>query len=116
MAAGKTRLPPRWTIVTFWHLHRWIVRASGGRGAVASAAGEVWHLAAHRSGPAQRRAASVIVGYYEEGPNLVTMAMNGWGPAEPAWCLIFKPTQRRWRAGRWDPARGAREAAVESGA
>jgi hypothetical protein len=29
----------------------------------------------------------VIVGYYEDGPNLVTMAMNGWGAAEPAWWL-----------------------------
>jgi deazaflavin-dependent oxidoreductase (nitroreductase family) len=30
---------------------------------------------------------SVIVGYYEDGPNLVTMAMNGWGAPEPAWWL-----------------------------
>jgi F420H(2)-dependent quinone reductase len=30
---------------------------------------------------------SVMVGYFEDGPNLVTMAMNGWGPAEPAWWL-----------------------------
>jgi deazaflavin-dependent oxidoreductase (nitroreductase family) len=30
---------------------------------------------------------SVIVGYYEDGPNLVSMAMNGWGAAEPAWWL-----------------------------
>jgi hypothetical protein len=29
----------------------------------------------------------VIVGYYEDGDNLVTMAMNGWGAAEPAWWL-----------------------------
>jgi deazaflavin-dependent oxidoreductase (nitroreductase family) len=29
----------------------------------------------------------VIVGYYEDGPNLVTMAMNGWGAAEPAWWM-----------------------------
>ena len=29
----------------------------------------------------------VVVGYFEDGPNLVTMAMNGWGPAEPAWWL-----------------------------
>jgi deazaflavin-dependent oxidoreductase (nitroreductase family) len=28
-----------------------------------------------------------ILGYYEDGPNLVTMAMNGWGEAEPAWWL-----------------------------
>jgi deazaflavin-dependent oxidoreductase (nitroreductase family) len=29
----------------------------------------------------------VVLGYFEDGPNLVTMAMNGWGPAEPAWWL-----------------------------
>ena len=29
----------------------------------------------------------MIVGYYEDGANLVTMAMNGWGAAEPAWWL-----------------------------
>jgi hypothetical protein len=29
----------------------------------------------------------VILGYFEDGPNLVSMAMNGWGPAEPAWWL-----------------------------
>jgi deazaflavin-dependent oxidoreductase (nitroreductase family) len=28
-----------------------------------------------------------ILGYYEDGPNLVTLAMNGWGSAEPAWWL-----------------------------
>jgi deazaflavin-dependent oxidoreductase (nitroreductase family) len=30
---------------------------------------------------------SVILGYYEDGPNLITMAMNGWKDAEPAWWL-----------------------------
>ena len=29
----------------------------------------------------------VMLGYFEDGPNLVTMAMNGWGDAEPAWWL-----------------------------
>jgi F420H(2)-dependent quinone reductase len=29
----------------------------------------------------------VVVGYFEDGRNLVTMAMNGWAPAEPAWWL-----------------------------
>ena len=28
-----------------------------------------------------------MVGYFEDGPDLVTMAMNGWGDAEPAWWL-----------------------------
>jgi len=30
---------------------------------------------------------SVILGYFDDGPNLVTMAMNGWADAEPAWWL-----------------------------
>jgi deazaflavin-dependent oxidoreductase (nitroreductase family) len=28
-----------------------------------------------------------LVGYFEDGRNLVTMATNGWGPSEPAWWL-----------------------------
>jgi len=32
----------------------------------------------------------VILGYYEDGPNLVSMAMNGWGAAEPAWWLNLR--------------------------
>ena len=28
-----------------------------------------------------------ILGYHEDGPNLVTLAMNGWGDGEPAWWL-----------------------------
>jgi deazaflavin-dependent oxidoreductase (nitroreductase family) len=39
-----------------------------------------------RSG--QERAA--ILGYCEDGPNLVTLAMNGWAIAEPAWWLNLK--------------------------
>jgi deazaflavin-dependent oxidoreductase (nitroreductase family) len=29
----------------------------------------------------------VVVGYFEDDSNLVTMAMNGWGEGEPAWWL-----------------------------
>jgi deazaflavin-dependent oxidoreductase (nitroreductase family) len=29
----------------------------------------------------------VVVGYIEDGPNLVTLAMNGWGDGNPAWWL-----------------------------
>jgi hypothetical protein len=28
-----------------------------------------------------------MLGYFEDGQNLVTMAMNGWADAEPAWWL-----------------------------
>jgi deazaflavin-dependent oxidoreductase (nitroreductase family) len=30
---------------------------------------------------------SVILGYFQDGPNLVTLAMNGWAEPEPAWWL-----------------------------
>ena len=30
---------------------------------------------------------AVILAYFEDGPNLVTMAMNGWADPEPAWWL-----------------------------
>jgi hypothetical protein len=30
---------------------------------------------------------SVIIAYVEDGANLVTLAMNGWADAEPAWWL-----------------------------
>jgi deazaflavin-dependent oxidoreductase (nitroreductase family) len=30
---------------------------------------------------------TVILGYCDDGSNLVTLAMNGWADAEPAWWL-----------------------------
>jgi deazaflavin-dependent oxidoreductase (nitroreductase family) len=36
----------------------------------------------------------VILGYYEDGPNLVSMAMNGWGAPEPAWWLNLQAEPR----------------------
>ena len=41
----------------------------------------------HTIGRRTGRRRAVMVGYFEDGANLVTMAMNGWGDAEPAWWL-----------------------------
>src|SRR5512133_2072564 len=88
MATGKARLPPRWFVVTFWHLHRWIVRVSGARkGLWPPRPGKYGTLRLTARGRHSGEPRSVIVGYFEDGPNLVTMAMNGWGAAEPAWWL-----------------------------
>ncbi|TFD45683.1 nitroreductase family deazaflavin-dependent oxidoreductase [Cryobacterium frigoriphilum] len=81
-------LPPRWFIVLAWKIHRAIVRFSGARRGLWPARAERWGTmrvttVGRRSG--QER--PVILGYFEDGPNLVTMAMNGWGEAEPAWWL-----------------------------
>jgi hypothetical protein len=44
------------------------------------------------------RRRSVIVGYCEDGPNLVTMAMNGWGSRRA--CLVAQPAGAPGRRGR----------------
>ena len=88
MPGGKVHLPPRWFVVSAWHVHRWIFRATGGRTGLWPPRRGKWGAArlttvGRRSGEPR----SVTVGYYEDGINLVSMAMNGWGPAEPAWWL-----------------------------
>jgi deazaflavin-dependent oxidoreductase (nitroreductase family) len=37
---------------------------------------------------------NVILGYFEDGPNLVTMAMNGWAEPEPGWWLNLQAQPR----------------------
>ena len=88
MAKGKARVPPRWFVVTAWHVHRWIVRASGGRrGLWPPRPGRWGTLRLTTTGRLSGEPRQVILGYYEDGSNLVSMAMNGWGAAEPAWWL-----------------------------
>ncbi len=82
------RLPPRWVVVAVWVIHRAIYRITGGRKGLWPPKPNRWGTMrlttlGRRSG--QER--NAILGYYEDGPNLVTMAMNGWSEAEPAWWL-----------------------------
>ena len=37
----------------------------------------------------------MVIGYYEDGPDLVTLAMNGWAEPEPAWWLNLQAHPRR---------------------
>jgi len=88
MAAGKARLPPRWFIRAFWNVHRRVVRATRGRRGLWPARPDKWGaLRLTTKGRRSGEPRSVIIGYYEDGPNLVSMAMNGWGAPEPAWWL-----------------------------
>lgn len=82
------RLPPRWFIRLAWFTHRRLYRLTGGRLGLWRPKPSGW--GAMRLNTVGRRTGlerSVIVGYFEDGPNLVTMAMNGWGEGEPAWWL-----------------------------
>jgi deazaflavin-dependent oxidoreductase (nitroreductase family) len=88
MASSKPFLPPRWFIRIAWAIHRAIYRFSGGRRGLRPPTPKAYgtlriHTIGRRSG--ERRTA--ILGYFEDGPNLFTLAMNGWGEPEPAWWL-----------------------------
>jgi deazaflavin-dependent oxidoreductase (nitroreductase family) len=82
------RLPPRWFIRLAWSTHRGVYRVTGGRiGLWRPRAGRWGTLRLTTTGRRSGRPRSVLLGYVEDGPSLVTMAMNGWGDGEPAWWL-----------------------------
>ena len=82
------RLPPRPVIRAAWVIHRAIHRASGGRMGLRRATAKEWGMMRLKTvGRKTGLERSAILGYYEDGPNLVTLAMNGWGKPEPAWWL-----------------------------
>lgn len=82
------RLPPRWFIRFFWSAHRGLYRVTSGRVGLWRPRGNRWGtLRLTTTGRRTGRTRGVIVAYLEDGPNLTTMAMNGWGEGEPAWWL-----------------------------
>jgi len=86
---GKpARLPPRWVVLSAWAVHRAIYRITRGRRGLRPATDSTWGMMRLRTiGRRSGVERAAILGYYEDGPNLVTMAMNGWGEPEPAWWL-----------------------------
>jgi deazaflavin-dependent oxidoreductase (nitroreductase family) len=82
------KLPPHWFVHSFWKVHRALHRLSGGRFLWTPASKRGWGAmrlttVGRRSG----RERTVIIGYLEDGPNLVALAMNGWEEGHPAWWL-----------------------------
>lgn len=88
MSASTPRLPPRWFMRAFWFGHRRMLRLTRGRLGLWRPKPNGWGAArltvvGRRTGVER----SVMIGYFVDGPNVVTMAMNGWGDGEPAWWL-----------------------------
>lgn len=82
------KLPPPWFIHTFWKVHRFVHRISGGRFLWTTANKRGWGaMRLTTTGRRSGKERTVIVGYLEDGTNLVTMAMNGWDEGHPAWWL-----------------------------
>jgi F420H(2)-dependent quinone reductase len=82
------RLPPRWFMRAFWRGHRLVYGVTAGRVGLWRARPKRWgtmHLTTRgRRTGRQRR---TIIAYFEDGPNIVALAMNGWADADPAWWL-----------------------------
>lgn len=86
--SAAPRTPPPWFVHVAWRVHRGLYRLSGGRFLWTPANRRGWgalHLTAigRRTG----RPRGVILGYLDDGDDLVLLAMNGWDEGEPAWWL-----------------------------
>jgi F420H(2)-dependent quinone reductase len=85
---APSRMPPRWLIKTIWVLHRAAYSVTGGRFGLRTPRSDRWGtLRIKTVGRRSGRERIAIVGYIEDGANLVTPAMNGWADPEPAWWL-----------------------------
>lgn len=81
-------LQPRWFVRSFWVAHRALYRTTGGRVGLRRPTPTRWGMLRLRTiGRRTGEERSAILGYYEDGPNLVTLAMNGWAEGEPGWWL-----------------------------
>jgi deazaflavin-dependent oxidoreductase (nitroreductase family) len=87
-ATRPPKHPPSWFVHTAWHVHRALYRLSGGRFLWTTSNKRGWgSLRLTTVGRKSGQERSVIVGYLEDGANLVALAMNGWDEGLPAWWL-----------------------------
>jgi deazaflavin-dependent oxidoreductase (nitroreductase family) len=94
MATASTRppkVPPKWFVRLAWRGHRALHRLSGGRFLWTTSNKRGWGaLRLTTIGRKSSQERSVIVGYLEDGPNLVLIAMNGWQEGHPSWWLNLR--------------------------
>jgi deazaflavin-dependent oxidoreductase (nitroreductase family) len=91
MAAKQDRppkMPPAWFVHLAWRVHRGLYRLSGGRFLWTPANKRGWGaMVLTTTGRRSGQPRQVIVGYLEDGADLVVVAMNGWDEGHPAWWL-----------------------------
>ena len=84
----SAHLPPRWFIRLFWAVQRAVYSVTRGRFGLQTATADRQGMLRLRTvGRRTGEERMAILGYFEDGADLVTMAMNGWADAEPAWWL-----------------------------
>ena len=108
------RRPPPWFVHTAWRVHRALHRLSGGRFLWTTSNRRGWGaLRLTTTGRRSGRERSVILGYIQDGPNLVVLAMNGWDEGHPAWWLNLESHREAVvRLARQQPRRVSARAAT----
>lgn len=88
MSRKKAWLPPRWFVRLAWRTHRGLYKITGGRkGLGAPKPGKWGTLRLTATGRKSGEPRSVMLGYFVDGTDYVTMAMNGWSDGQPQWWL-----------------------------
>lgn len=88
---NEPKRPPAWFVHGAWRVHRALYKLSGGRFLWTTSNKRGWGaLRLTTIGRRSGQERSVIVGYLEDGPNLILLAMNGWDEGHPAWWLNLK--------------------------
>jgi deazaflavin-dependent oxidoreductase (nitroreductase family) len=86
-----TSLPPRWLIRAIWTGHRALYAFTGGRFGLRRPTQDTWGMLRLKTvGRRTGKERIAILGYLEDGQNLITPAMNGWADPEPAWWLNLR--------------------------
>jgi deazaflavin-dependent oxidoreductase (nitroreductase family) len=80
-------LPPRWFIHGAWKTHKLVLRATNDRGLRPPVPGRCGILRLTTTGRRSGEPRAVVLCYIEDDGRLVTLAMNGWDPADPAWWI-----------------------------
>lgn len=87
-ANNRARVPPRWVVRSVWSAHRALYQLSGGRIGLRRAKPNNWGvLALTTTGRQSGQPRRVMLGYLNDGANVMALAMNGWADNEPAWWL-----------------------------
>lgn len=81
-------LPPRPVVRLAWKIHRGLVRYSDGRLGLTEPTPDKEGLAQLTTiGRKSGQERIVMIAYLKDGDDFVTIAMNGWAEADPAWWL-----------------------------
>src|SRR3954463_15691106 len=80
-------LPPRWFIRSAWKTHKLVLRATNDRGLRPPVPGRCGIMRLTTTGRRSGEPRAVVLCYIEDDGRLVTLAMNGWDPADPAWWI-----------------------------